>query len=238
MSSDNRASREQIIEIVRQLGNGQMSRDYTQAVIEHRFEPSGVSIRETQAQRLFDLGFGRVLGCKYFDEYLNGTDAVEAIPQIPTFPAEQVRLFGRENIWIVDGRVAEKVGLKEYFRLVGLAYSGKDHTFEPYDPKRERFGVRWMIGQDGYRNRGREANDCRERFHSFEVGMDAIEGGAVYGQNPKVINEHYWMDLPGSVHYECYNACAHLDSRNIKPRISWNWNGGSCPQYGSATRGV
>ncbi len=231
-----KATRDQIIEIVRQLGNGEMSEGFTQAVIEHRFKPSGLSIRETQARRLYDLKFGDVLGCQSFEKYFDGTDSVEAVPQITVFPETHVRLFGRENVWLVDGRVAEQVGIKEYCKLLGLVYTGEDDTLEACDLKRAKSGVRWMIGQDGFRNRGRKGNECRELFQTFEVGMDSVEGGAVYAQNSKVIYGH-WMNLLGSVRREGRESCVCLGVFDDKPGLDWDWDGCAYPQYGSASRG-
>lgn len=233
----NKATLEQYLHLGSMIKAGELDRQSVQAIIEGRLAtPSAPSIREEQARRLYELKFGDVLGVKTFEAYLDGTDAIEAVPQIPNFPEVQMRLFGREGIWLVDGRVAEKVGLTGYLRLVGLAYGGTDDTFESHDPKRAKSGVRWMIGQDGFRNRGRKPNDCRELFQPIEIGMDCIEGAGVYAQNSKVIENH-WMDLPGSVRRGNRGRCAYLGVIDGEPELYWNWGGNSLPKCGSASRG-
>ncbi len=200
------------------------------------------NLRESQARRLFDLKFGDVLDCSTFEQYLDATgkDSFEPVPMVSAFPATHIRLFGTQGITIADGRVAEKVGLKEYLRLVGLAYGGENDTFEPFDPKRAKSGIRWMIGQDGYRNRNRKPSDCRKTFAPFEVGMDAIEGGAVYAQNPSVIGtqqDPHYLYLSGSVHRRDRGRYAYLGLFDGKPELRWRWYGVAFPEYGTASRG-
>lgn len=233
----NKATLEQYLHIGSMIKAGELDRQQVQAMIEGRLAtPSTPSIRETQARRLYELRFGEVLGCTSFEDYLDGTDVVEAVPQIPNFPEMQVRLFGREGVYLIDGRVVEKVGLAEYCKLLGLVYTGNDDTFESHDPKRAKTGVRWMLGQDGFRNRGRKPNDCRELFQPFEVGMDVVEGASVYALNPKAIEGHY-LDLPGSVHREDRGFCAFLGVFDGEPGLHWSWDGYSPPECGSASRG-
>lgn len=227
----------QIGEIVAQLVNGQIGSDRAQIIIEGRMElpPTG-SIREQQARRLFKR-FGDALGIGDFDAYLDGTDSFEAVPQIPQFPATHVRLFGRENVCLVDRRVVKKIGLTEYCRLAGIEYGGNDDTFEAFEPKQvKKEDLYWMLYQDGYRNRNRKPADCRTTFAPFEVGMDAIEGISVYVQSPEVIEGHY-LDLPGSVHRGSRDGCAYLGVVGGGPGLYWRWGVRSRPEYGSASRG-
>lgn len=229
---------EQYLHIGSMIETGELDRQKVQAIIEGRLAtPSAPSIREAQARRLYELKFGDVLGVKTFEAYLDGTDAIEAVPLIPYFPEVQVRLFGRENVWLVDGRVAEKVGPTEYLRLVGLGLSGTDDDLVPHDLMRVRSGIRWMIGQDGFRNRGRKPKDCRRLFQFFEVGMDWVEGAAVYALNPKVINGHR-VDLLGSVHRnECDLFHASLVVVGSGPRLCYRSNVYSDLLGGSSSRG-
>lgn len=232
------ASIGQIGEIVAQLVSGQIGSDRAQIIIEGRMElPPMGSIREQQARKLFRR-FGSALGCETFEAYLEGHgDSFAPVPQIPTWPAPYLRVFGRENICLVDRRVVDKIGLMEYCRLAGLAYGGNDDTFEAFEPKQvKKEDLYWMLYQDGYRNRNRKPADCRTTFAPFEVGMDAIEGIGVYTQNPDVIIEHY-LDLPGSVHRGSRGLCACLGVIGGSPKLGWRWGDGSGPGYGSASRG-
>ena len=232
------ASIGQIGEIVARPVDGRIGNDRAQAIIEGRVElPSTGSIREQQARKLFDK-FGEVLGCSTFDAYVDGHgDSFAPVPQIPQFPAMQVRLFGRDSVCLVDRRIVKKVGLKEYCRLAGLVYTGEDDTLEAFDIKRVKDAdIYWMMFQDGYRNRNRKPAHCRETFAPFEVGMSEIEGVSVYVQNPEVIVDHY-LDLPGSVPRgnRGYYAC--LGVVDGGPKLYWYWGGYSHPEYGSASRG-
>ena len=238
------ATRGQILELVVRHGalmgriaDGSVGYDEAQAIIE-RPKPSVSmeSVRTTQARRLYDIGFGGVLGCSTFEVYLDaeGKDSLEPVPQIPLWPASHTRLFG-QNIWLVDGRVVEKVGLKEYCRLAGLVYSGEDDTFVAHDPNRAKSGIRWMLGQDGFRNRDRKPVDCRSTHLPFEVGMDVIEGVSVYIHDSTVIEGHY-LDLPGSVPREDPGCVGCLGVFDGGPGLYWSWGGNDSPDVGSASR--
>jgi hypothetical protein len=158
------------------------------------------------------------------------------VPQLPVWPANHIRLFGRESVCLVDRRVVKRVGLKEYCRLAGLAYDGEDNTFEPFDPKQiKEQDIYWMLFQDGYRNRNRKPNDCREGFQPFEVGMSEVEGVSVYVQNPAVIDDHI-MDLPGSVPRGARGSVAYFGHFRGGPELCWRWGGGAYSSYGSASR--
>lgn len=193
--------------------------------------------RTVQARRLFDLGFADVLGCTGFEQYLNATgkDSLEPVPMVPTFPEPHVRLFGPQGIWLVDGRVAAKVGFKEYLRIIGLGTNAENDRFEAFDPKRAKSGIRWMIGQDGYRNRCRTPDDCRKTFAPFEVGMDWVEGASVYALDPKVIEGHY-LNLPGSV-FGVFRHVACLGVFSSKPKLDWFRSDGAALDRGTASRG-
>lgn len=169
-----------------------------------------------------------------FEKYLNGTDALEAIPLPPSWSSAYLAIFDREVL--VDGRVLERIGLTETCKLAGLAYYGKDDALEAFEPTRAKTGVRWMRAQDGRKNRNRKPVDCRKTFEKYEVGMAADEGVFTYVDDTKVIEGHY-LDLPGSVHRENRGICAYLGVIGGKPRLSWGWVDYSYPKYGSASRG-
>lgn len=200
------ATRKQVGHITRAFLDGDpgFDREMATRLIESRYWLPGVeSLRARQAWRLWDLKFGDVLGCKSFAAYLDakGMDSFEPVPLIPDFPEAYLNLFGDpgpRNLWLIDGRVAEKVGIKEYLRLIGVTYYYESNPFKPYDPNRVKSGIRWMLGQAGYRNQRRRVDLCRQAFAPFEVGMDWVEGGGVYGLNPKVVKDQR-LKLPGSI---------------------------------------
>ena len=191
--------------------------------------------RMRRAHILWDLGFGQVLGLKHFDAYLKGTDAVQGIMETPAWP-QDFPDYLNHNV-LVDGRVLEKVGMKELCRLCDITYGGEDSTFVPHDPVRAKTGLRWMRSQDGHRNRNIIPNRCRtERFAANEVGLDALEGISLYLQDKGVLTNHV-MDLPGSVRADGRGDCAYLVLWGGGPELYWSWDDDPFPGCGSASRG-
>jgi len=193
--------------------------------------------RIQQAQVLWDLRFGEMLGLGSQDwkKYLNGTDSLEPIPQIPIWPTIYSAYLDR-NI-LVDKRVLDKVRLKEVCRLLNVSFPGNDNTFEPYEEARTKSGIYWMRAQDGQRNQNKKPCDCRtQRFASCEVGQEAFEGLSLFAQDREILNGHY-MDLPGSVHVRRRGHCACLGLWRGGPRLRWFWVVSADPDYGSASRG-
>ncbi|MFH1142671.1 MAG: hypothetical protein V1695_03070 [Candidatus Uhrbacteria bacterium] len=194
-------------------------------------------IRIRQAKILWDLRFGEMLGLGSQDwkKYLNGTDSLEPIPQIPIWPTIYSAYLNR-NI-LVDKRVLDKVRLKEVCRLLEVSYPGNDNTFEPYEEGRTKSGVYWMRAQDGRRNLGKKPRDCRtQRFAPCEVGLEAFEGLSLFAQDRKVLNGHY-MDLPGSVRVRSRGDCAYLGLWSGGPELRWCWDDNPFPACSSASRG-
>lgn len=231
---------EEYVQLGRLIEKGLIDRQTVQYLIERRFQaaPPASSVREAQARRLFALRFGDVLGCTTFEQYLDarGRDSFEPVPQVPIFPETHLRLFGHDGLWLIDGRVVEKIGLTEYVRLVGLAYAGGDDDIVTHHQTSVKYGIRWMIGQDGYRNRGKNVVACRKAFQPFEEGMNYVEGVGVYGLDPKTIHEH-GMDLPGSVTRHDRKGVLFVALVNGVPTLGWDWDTVASPDYGSATRG-
>ena len=193
-------------------------------------------IRIRQAKIFWDLRFGEVLGLGSQDwkKYLNGTDSLKPIPQIPAWPANYPAYLDR-NI-LVDKRVLTKVGLEEVCRLLGVSFPGNDNTFEPYEEGRTKSGLYWMRAQDGQRNRDKSPRVCRaKRFASCEVGQEAFEGLSLFAQDREVLKSHY-MDLPGSVHVLIRDRCACLKLWHDRPGLGWDWDDFANPDFGSASR--
>lgn len=178
--------------------------------------------------------FGRKVFGVPFEKYLNGTDGLEAVPALPVWPDAWSASFDRDVL--VDGRVAEKIGLTETCNLAGLAYGDMDDTFEPYDPARALSGIRWMRGQAGHRNRNRRSSECHASFAAFEVGMDAVEGVFTYVDDHDVIRGHY-MDLVGSVSRDDRDGCACLGILHGRPELYGHWDDDAASLYRSASRG-
>ncbi|MBI4281465.1 hypothetical protein HY625_01450 [Candidatus Uhrbacteria bacterium] len=179
------------------------------------------------------------LGAKVFGvslpKYLYGTDKLAPVPSLPTWPEACGDTFDRDVL--VDGRIVEKVGITELCELLGLAYDGNHTTPVPHDAKqRVQSGIRWMRFQDGRRNHGRKPDDCRKTYKPFEVGMDVVEGTAVYVQDSWVIKDHY-MDLTASVRADDRGYCAALGIWSDGPLLSWRWHGSADPHCGAASRG-
>jgi hypothetical protein len=95
-----------------------------------------------------------------------------------------------------------------------------------------------MRTQDGRKNRNKPVQACRKSFAKDERGLTAMEGVALYIQNPAAIEGHY-LDLPGSVRTDCYRLSAGLGDLGDGPKLYWDWDDGvrSDYNYGSASRG-
>lgn len=186
-----------------------------------------------KVRRVWEV-YGKPVFGVSFEKYLNGTDKLEAIPMLPAWPDPWQTNFDRDVL--VDGRVVERIGLKEACKLGGLAYNGENDTLIAHDPAVAMSGLRWMRGQDGHKNRNRRPSDCRTSFADFEVGMDYVEGVFTYVDDPGVIKGHY-MDLPGSVPRDNRGDVACLGHWYGGPRLLWHWYDNPPLGYGSASRG-
>lgn len=212
------------------------ARDELEHVI-RELEEKFTNLRELQARRSFEA-FGEALGAITFKQYLNGTDNLEGIMEIPEFTLEWMEYF--EETLLVDGRVlaghARSVGLVETCKLAKLRYDGNDMKFVPFDPERVEHGLRWTRFQDGWRNHNRQPSDRRRMFQKFEVGADVMEGIARYVQGESVIHGYY-MALLGSVHYSDWGFSAYLGVVKYASTLYWDWHGYYGPVGGSASRG-
>jgi hypothetical protein len=223
------ADKDQIVEIVRQIGKGEIDHDAAQAVIEHRLMPTNEAVRIAQAKRLYELGFGKALGYASFGAYL------KSVPPIPNWSAQQLRIFGAGNVWLVDGRVVEKVGLSQYCKIAGVFPGCQLGAFVPYKIHEHKTGIRWMIGQDGYRNWCRSAKEWREWTVGPEVGMDVAEGVAVFIQDQDVIFKHTLI-LSGSASLESPLLTAFLGYVAGSPCVFQGFEDGRESNFGVASR--
>jgi hypothetical protein len=226
-------SRIQFEEFNRMAADGHLTEDVAQRIIERRFAFKNYYPNEClfKARTVWMKLGERVFGVS-FEQYLNGTDNLEAIPALPDWPASHVTVFDRDVL--VDGRVIERVGLRETCRLVGVLYNGRNDTFVAYDQARAKTGVRWMHAQTGRKNRNRAPADCRKSFVDVEVGMDVNEGVFAYVDDPFVVNDHH-MDLPGSVHH-IGQGTPYIGDFDDGPELRWNFGASADPRYGSASR--
>jgi hypothetical protein len=212
--------------------NGELER--TTRELEARF----TNVRELQALRSY-TAFGDALGAPNAMAYLNGTDNLEGVMEIPKFPEEQMAHF--DDTLLVDQRILEghdrSVGMVETCRLAGLVYGGNNETFVLRDPKLIRTGLYWCRFQNGRRNHGRKPSECRESFEKFEIGASAMLGIARYVQDDVVLWKHY-MDCVESVLAADRDYCAVLGVWCGGPELRWYWDGDDAvPLCGSASAG-
>lgn len=182
-------------------------------------------LRTAQAKVLWDKGFGRELEIASFEAYL------ETIPAIPAFPEAWKKRFDR--VILVDARVR----LTRACKLAGFKYGGSDATFKDHTSVPARPEVYWLSCQDGRRNRGKAPFVCRDGFPKDERALVAVEGVALYAQDPTVIHGHY-VDLPGSVHADGAWNVAFLGHWVDVPLLNWDRGGTPDAVCGSASAGV
>lgn len=227
-------SRAQFAEFTRMAAAGAVTREIAQAIAGGRFQFESVLSEAYQAKvhAVWERIGQRVFGVT-FNQYLNGTDGLEAIPMLPSWPSAYGTTFDR--VVLVDGRVIEKIGLAETCLLAELVCRERNGTFVAYKPEHAKMGVRWEYAQAGHKNRGREVADCRMAFKEYEVGMAADEGIFTYLDNPTVIERHC-LDLTGSVHREDDSIYACLGVFDGRRELRRAYEGMASRSYGTATR--
>ncbi len=187
-----------------------------------------------QARKLYDLGFGDVLGCTTFAAYLGGTDALQGVSQIPTFEREVLVSFGDPAAWfLVDGRVIGRIGLVEYCRRFGIRYTGTEDDF----PIERRSGIYWMLAQDGAVNCGKRSVDTIDRVaDGAEVPLNLVEGLAIHALHPEIVHRHA-MIFRGT-RFNRYRApvCAGLSVDGHSPELGGFRHVDAHPRVGIATR--
>lgn len=195
-------------------------------------------IREKQAQVLWDKGFGREQGYAEFKGYL------ATIPPQPERPTDLPDYL--DKLILVDARIARTQdkdgeyqfgGLVKVCELLRVKFTGNNSIFEPFNPEQvKKQDVYWMWCQDGKRNLGKTVQTCRKEFAENEIGLDAMEGLALFAQHRKIPEDHY-MDLPSSVHCGNRKCCANLDLWDDVPELDLDWDGDADSRFGSASRG-
>ncbi len=195
------------------------------------------NIREHQAKLLWDCGFGEVLGYSTFAEYL------EFIPPEPERSEDLPDYL--DKLVLVDARIActkgedgksfKFGGLVKVCELLGVKFTGNNSTFEPFNPEQvKKQDVYWIWCQDGKRNLGKNVQTCRKEFEKNEIGLDAMEGLALFAQNRKVLQDHY-VDLPSSVHCGNRENFACLGLWLDGPELGWDWDVNAYSRDGSAS---
>jgi len=212
---------------------GQGIRDEVQELIK-RLTSGGVGVksddpRVVQAKQLWDRAlFGHAQGFNSFKDYL------ATIPEIPTFPESYADRF--PLLVLVDARLP----VVRQCPLLGVNFSGDDQTFVDYERKTAKTGkVYWIRAQDGRKNNGKSAHACREAFGDDEVGLSALEGLAIYAQNPDDLKGRA-MELPGSVRRGRSNdrtAFLTWIDAGLPPMLHCGWDGNKSPDSGTASRG-
>ena len=218
----------QIKQLIEIDGAGPGIREEVQAIIA-RLTSGGVGPksddpRVVQTKRLWNKGFGRELGICPLDAYR------VTIPKIPECLLAHDDRF--PELILVDARL----GIVTICDLLGLEYSGTDHTFEDFDPKKSRSKkVYWMRAQDGKKNRKKSVRTCLKEFASDELGLTAHEGLAFYAQNPETFRQSA-MSLTASVIRNDIDYTALLSLFGFRPALHSVHNSAKDPGYGSGSR--
>lgn len=237
MYLDGGLNRARFDEVNRMAAKGWLTFDVAKAVTEGTFTFQN-ALTDAHLAKVYCVWetFGKKVFGVPFEKYLNGTDALEAIRPLPTWPDAWQTSFDRDVL--VDGRVIDRIGFKGTCRLAGLVCYDENDTLVPYDPAVTASGVRWMRAQAGHKNRNRRPSDCRKSFADFEAGMDHVEGVFAYVNDPGVISGHY-MDLVGSaLRVRCGDYCrVSLGLLVGGPGFNWDPFVGPDPRFGAASRG-
>lgn len=187
-------------------------------------------LRETQARRLWKLGFGRdQVKAKNFEVYL------DQIPQIPEgLLAEDADLA---FLSLADPRP----GLTHCCRLLGIKYEELGYENEDAVPYDERFatpaGPFWFRHDNGRKNRNRPPDHCREELKGDIQAGTAMDGVFAYAHHPDIVVEgEHFLDLPGTVRRDSRVLCAHLTVWRDQPELILNRASGIAGPVGGTLR--
>jgi len=178
--------------------------------------------RIAQAKTLWNKGFGRAFDS--FDAYL------ATIPDVP----EELRPHDErfQYLILVDARL----GLKKSCELAGGKSHEDEQSLRHFGPARTS-EVYWMRCLSGRCNRGKSARRCYIRCSEEcpgGMGLTAIEGVALYIQNPDVI-EGYYINLIAS-HTHVGSNVAVLGRWRDGLSLSYRNEYDEHPDFGSAYR--
>jgi hypothetical protein len=187
-------------------------------------------LREVQAKRLWDKGFGRDVDSEayaYIDDF---TSYLRSIPPIPEHLMAHDDRF--PELILVDARVS----ITKTCELLGIDYGGDNQTFEDFDPKKARTDkVYWVRLQDGKKNHSKSVQTCRSEFAKDELGLTVHEGLALFAQNPESFRS-FALDITGSVSRDYRDDAACLDWFRDRPKLRWYFDAYEYPYYGSGSR--
>jgi len=195
-------------------------------------------IREAQAKRFWDRGAWNKpsnLGRGFMGGY---ADYLATIPEIP---AELLKDDAEFPLIVL---VEPRLGLKWLCAMAGLEFEGDDDFYQPYDDQvifRDYVNPTWVRVQDGRRNHGRDASQCRRSFSKYEVALTALEGVCTYLQHPSVVSDvtrphGHIMELAGSIRHRNYTAI--IGVWNRKRKLTYTFRGNDLPYCGVASRRV
>ncbi len=192
-----------------------------------RLTSGGVGIktddpRIAQVKRLYDKGFG---GEMSFQQYLD------------SIPAIDEELLNDDDRFPLLALVDSRIGIVQTCELLGIDFGVSDQTFEDFDPKKAHAEqVYWMRAQDGKKNKGKSARDCRSEFVSDELGLTVHEGLALFAQSPETFR-NWGMNLTGSVRRDVRRDCAAcLYWFHVRPELCGGSDGHGLPYFGSGSR--
>jgi hypothetical protein len=216
-----------LIEKARIKTGGPGLRTELQALIT-RLKSGGVGIktddlRETQAKRLYDKGFGGILS---FQEYLT------LIPVIP----EALKVYNDRfpELALVDAHLP----IAKICELLGIRVidnGAHAHAYADFDPKTVKTDkFYWIRAQDGRKNNFKSVRACRKFCAKDEVGLSIYEGLVLFVQNPEGLKLRA-MDLIGSIRRGCRDTAVYL-SWFVCPELHWHPDRLEAANYGSATR--
>lgn len=166
-----------------------------------------------------------------FNEYLDGTDSIQPIPQ-PN-PAEANRL---ERQVFVDGRLIERVGLTGFCRLVKITHVGADDRYVPRNTEKAASGVRWIQLNDGRENRGHAPVDYLPNPPHDHDWLDVYEGIFTYLDDPRKFSDYsiYLLNSLLRGHPDMVGWIGNIFG--YQPKLSWYFEHRTNPDFGAASK--
>lgn len=179
--------------------------------------------RINQATLLWEDGWGKELGFKDLESYL------ETVPEIPSELRVRSKRF--PYLVLVEGRL----NIRAACYLVFMPSVPDYDSITPFDTSRTKTGIRWMRCQTGRRHQGRAVRESLALFKSDEVGLDLIEGLALYSQFPRLFRGHHVL-LPNTVSTKPSKSPGCLGIRDGTLQFGFSYGDAGKPDFGSASR--